>query len=409
MNEFYLVNGKVITPHQVIPSGGICVLGEYIEQVFSMADANIPEGANIIDVQGAWIIPGLIDMHLHGGGGGDVMDGTTEALHTMACAHAKGGTTAITPTTLTSSTEELYTALDAFQGAQASLTNGARLLGVHLEGPYFSYEQRGAQDPRFLKNPDPEEYLEILDKYPFILRTSVAPELPGALELGRELRRRGILAAMGHTDATYDQVLAALDAGYTHMTHLYSGMSGMRRVNCYRVAGAIESGLLLDELTVEVIADGKHLPASLLKLIYKCKGADRMALCSDALSAAGLPEGNYSMGGREDRKILVEEGVAWLPDKSAFAGSVVTGSQLIKTMVEFAGVPLQDAVKMATITPARILKMDDVMGSLDQGKYADITVLSSDFSVLRTIVGGKTVYEVQPEEGQLCLNQKDHL
>ena len=134
-----------------------------------------------------------------------------------------------------------------------------------------------------------------------------------------------------------------------------------------------------------------------------------MALCSDALSAAGLPEGNYSMGGREDRKILVEEGVAWLPDKSAFAGSVVTGSQLIKTMVEFAGVPLQDAVKMATITPARILKMDDVMGSLDQGKYADITVLSSDFSVLRTIVGGKTVYEVQPEEGQLCLNQKDHL
>ena len=392
-NQFYLINGRVITPHRVITSGGIHVCGQHIKRVFAMAEADIPAEAETIDVRGAWIIPGLIDMHLHGGGGGDVMDGNTEALRAMAHTHARGGTTTITPTTLTSSTEELQAALDTFQRARKSVTDGARLLGVHLEGPYFSYEQRGAQDPRFIKNPDPAEYLEILDKYPFIIRVSAAPELPGALELGRELRKRGILAAMGHTDATYHQVLLALEAGYSHMTHLYSGMSGVRRVNCYRVAGAIESGLLLDEVTVEVIADGKHLPASLLRLIYKCKGADRIALCSDALRAAGMPEGMYSIGGGEERQILVEEGVAWLPDKSAFAGSVVTGSQLIKVMVELAGVPLQDAVKMATITPARILKVDDVMGSLDEGKFADITVLRDDFSVVRTIVAGKTVYD----------------
>ena len=201
------------------------------------------------------------------------------------------------------------------------------------------------------------------------------------------------MASIGHTDAVYDEVVAAVEAGYSHITHLYSGMSGVRRVNCYRVAGAIEAGLLLDELTVEVIADGKHLPGSLLKLIYKCKGAERIALCSDALSAAGMPEGNYFLGSDESgQEIVVEDGVAWLPDRSAFAGSVVTGTQLLKTMVELAEVPLSEAVKMATITPARILNVDDSLGSLDPGKYADITVLRDDFTVVYTIVGGKIVY-----------------
>ncbi|NMB11767.1 MAG: N-acetylglucosamine-6-phosphate deacetylase [Firmicutes bacterium] len=391
--EYYLVNGRVITPHRIISPGGVQVEGEYIGRVFAMADGEIPQGAQTIDVQGAWIIPGLIDMHLHGGGGTDVMDGSPEAIRTIAHIHAKGGTTAILPTTLTSSIEELRLALDAMQTALEGETGGARLLGAHLEGPYFAYEQRGAQDPRYLKNPKPDEYLGILDDYPFIIRVSAAPELPGALDLGRELRKRGILAAIGHTDATYEDVLAAVEAGYSHMTHLYSGMAGVRRVNCYRVAGAIESGLLLDDLSVEVIADGKHLPGSLLQLIYKCKGAEGMALCSDSLRAAGMPEGNYFLGSGEDgQEILVEDGVAWLRDKSAFAGSVVTGSQLIKTMVEVAGAPLQDAVKMATTTPARILKVADQMGSLDRGKYADITILRDDFTVVKTIVGGKVVY-----------------
>lgn len=392
--EFCLVNGKVISPNRVLHSGGIHVRGGYIEQVFAMEEADIPEHLPQIDVHGAWLAPGFIDMHVHGGGGGDFMDGKRESLSAMAQSHAQGGTTTLIPTTLTSSDSDLIAALDTFAKVRDSITCGARLWGVHLEGPYFSYEQRGAQDPRHLKNPDPAEYLELLDKYPFIMRVSAAPELPGALELGRELRKRGIVAAIGHSDATYDQVLAAVDAGYTHITHLYSGMAGVRRVNCYRVAGAVESGLLLDELTVEVIADGKHLPAALLKLAYKCKGSNGMAVCSDALAPAGMGAGSYILGsGEGGQEIVVEEGVAWLPDKSAFAGSVVTGNALVRTMVELAGVPLQEAIKMATITPARILGIDHLAGSLDAGKYADIVVLGEDLSVLRTFVGGRQVYK----------------
>ena len=391
--EYCLVNGKVITPNQVVYPGGIYVRGEYIEQVFAMGEVDIPETVPQIDVNGAWLVPGFIDMHVHGGGGGDFMDAKRDSLVAMARSHAQGGTTTIIPTTLTSSHSDLMSALDAFAEVRDSITCGARLWGVHLEGPYFSYEQRGAQDPRHLKNPHPAEYLEMLDKYPFIMRVSAAPELPGALEFGRELRRRGIVAAIGHSDATYDDVLAAVDAGYSHVTHLYSGMAGVRRVNCYRVAGAVESGLLLDELTVEVIADGKHLPAALLKLAYKCKGSRGMAVCSDALAPAGMGEGTHVLGsGEGGQEIVVEEGVAWLPDKSAFAGSVVTGNALIRTMVELAGVPLQEAIKMATITPARILGIDHLAGSLDRGKYADITVLGEDLSVLKTIVGGRQVY-----------------
>ncbi len=389
----YLINGKVLTPYRMITPGGVSICGEYIERVFSMNEVTIPEGTRTLDVHGAWIMPGLIDMHLHGGGGADVMDTDSSAFSTIARTHARGGTTSIVPTATTSSYEALCGALDNFAEARNCADDGARLLGMHLEGPYFAYEQRGAQDPRYMRNPDPDEYLDILDRYPFIIRVSAAPELPGALELGRELRRRGIVAAIGHTDATFDQVVAAAEAGYSHITHLYSGMSGVRRVNCYRVAGTVESALLLDELTVEAIADGKHLPASLLQLIYKCKGADGMALCSDALRAAGMPEGVYSVGGTEDRKVVVEDGVAWLPDRSAFAGSVVTGSHLLRTMVELAGIPLLDAVKMATVTPACILNLGDRIGSLDQGKYADIAVVREDFSVLCTIVGGKMAYK----------------
>jgi len=392
MRRLYLVNGRVITPYRVIDSGGVVIQGEYIEQVFSMDEAIIPPEAEQLDVYGAWIMPGLIDMHLHGGDGADVMDATVEAFHVIAAAHARNGTTSIVPTTLTSSYAVLRDVLDAFGEAKRHRHQGARLLGIHLEGPYFAYEQRGAQDPRYLKNPEPEEYLEILDQYPFILRVSAAPELPGALELGRELRRRGIVAAIGHTNAYFEDVLAAVEAGYTHVTHLYYGIEGVRRGNCYRRAGTVEAGLLLDELTVEVIADGKHLPPSLLQLVYKCKGAHGMALCSDALRAAGMPEGVYQMGS-EDYQVVVEDGVAWLPDRSAFAGSVVAGSELLRTMVELAGVPLPDAVKMATTTPARILKLDDQLGSLDKGKYADLVVLRDDFSVMFTIVGGEIVYK----------------
>ena len=393
-NKCYsLVNGTIITPHRVLPNSGLLIEGSKIKNIFAMDSFHANEGATVFDVKGAYIAPGFIDMHLHGGGGADVMDGTPEAFATIARIHAIGGTTSMVPSTVTSSTEDLKQAITAFEEALRMKNEGSRLLGLHLEGPYFAASQKGAQDIRFIKDPVREEYLNILDSSSSIIRVSAAPELPGGLELGRELRRRGILASIGHSDASHDEVLLAIEAGYSHITHLYSGMSGVHRVRAYRIAGVIESGLLLDELTVEIIADGKHLPASLLKLIYKCKGPERIALCSDSVRAAGMPEGEYILGNPEDGQItVVDEGVAWLPDRTAFAGSVATANLLVRNMINLAGVSLQDAVKMATLTPARILKIDDAKGSIDRGKDADIVVFDEDINVRMTIVEGKLVY-----------------
>lgn len=391
---FYLINGTTITPYRVLPSSGLLIEGSKIKDLFPMDSFHPHSGAKILDVKGAYIAPGFIDMHLHGGGGADVMDGTPEAFAAITEAHAKGGTTSIVPTTLTSSMRDLKRAIAAFEEAGKVKISGSRLLGLHLEGPYFAPSQRGAQDIRFIKDPVREEYLSMLDSSSSIIRVSAAPELPGGLELGRELRRRGILASIGHTDASYDEVLMAVEAGYSHVTHLYSGMSGVHRARAYRIAGVIESGLLLDDLTVEIIADGKHLPASLLKLIYNCKGPDRIALCSDSIRAAGMAEGEFVLGNPEDGQItVVDEGVAWLPDRTAFAGSVATANLLVRNMVNLAGVHLLDAVKMATLTPARILKIDDVKGSIDKDKDADIVVFDEDINIRMTIVEGEIVYQ----------------
>lgn len=390
---FYLTNGTVITPHRLLPRSCLLIEGSKIKDFYPMDSFQANEGATVFDVRGAYIAPGFIDMHLHGGGGADVMDGTPEAFTTIAKVHAKGGTTSMVPSTVTSSTEDLKHAITAFEEALKVKNEGSRLLGLHLEGPYFAASQKGAQDIRFIKTPVREEYLNILDSSSSIIRVSAAPEVPGGLGLGRELRRRGILASIGHTDASYDEVLLAIEAGYSHVTHLYSGMSGVHRVRAYRIAGVIESGLLLDELTVEIIADGKHLPASLLKFIYKCKGADKIALCTDSIRAAGMPEGEFILGNPEDGQVsVVDEGVAWLPDRSAFAGSIATMNRLVRNMVNLAGVSLQDAVKMATLTPATILKIDDAKGSIDMGKDADIVVFDEDINVRMTIVEGEVVY-----------------
>lgn len=397
MERTYLVNAAVITPHRVLRNHGLCIEDRIITEVFPMESADLGQESNsqsrIVDARGLYVAPGFIDIHVHGGGGADVMDGTPESFLTMAAAHARGGTTAMVPSTLTSCDEDLACAVNAFDKAVGMDSPGAKLLGLHLEGPFFSQRQRGAQDGRFITDPKPDHYLSLLNMSNNIVRLSAAPELPGALELGRELRRRGILASIGHTDAAYDQVIDAIEAGYSHVTHLYSGMSGVRRVRAYRVAGVIEAGLLLDDLTVEIIADGRHLPASLLRLIYKCKGPDRIALCTDAIRAAGLSAGEYTIGSAAHGKaILVDEGVAWLPDRSAFAGSVAQTSWLVRNMMNMAGAELTDAVKMASLTPARILGIDSRKGSIDPGKDADIVVFDDAVDIKMTVVEGKVVH-----------------
>lgn len=384
-----VLHGKGIVRDKVL----ICSEGR-IEAVMSADEFVRKPDDEIIDAGGCYVAPGFIDMHVHGGGGHDFMDGTVEAFLKVARAHAEHGTTALVPTTLTSSDEELFRSFDTFRKASACNADGAEMLGMHLEGPYFNPRQAGAQDPRYLTVPKPEHYNAVLKKGgDAIIRWSAAVELEGAEGLGHALREHGILASIGHTDAIYEEVAAAYEAGFTHMTHLYSAMSTISRRNAYRYAGALEAAYLIDDMTVEIIADGIHLPKPLLQFVYRFKGPERTALCTDAMRGAGMPDGEYRLGSLEDgQTVLVEDGVAKLMNRSAFAGSVATADRLVRTMVEVAEVPLEDAVTMMTSTPASILGIRNRKGALEPGMDADIVIFDKNINIIKTIKASNVIY-----------------
>jgi len=389
-----IYNGQIVTPYRIIPCGTVLVKGDTIVDI-KEGDIEVSE-ATEIDAEGKYVAPGFMDIHVHGGGGHDFMDGNEAAFLKVAETHARYGTTSMTPTTLTSEKEDLLRTLELYASANQKNMMGARFLGMHLEGPYFAMNQRGAQDPRYIRNPDPAEYRHVLSVSDVVARWSAAPELEGAIAFGRYLRSKGILAALAHTDAIYEEVLEAFENGYTLATHLYSGMSGITRRNAFRYAGAIESAFIIDEMDVELIADGVHVPAPLLKLAYKIKGPGKIALITDAMRAAGMPPGESVLGNIDTGlKVIVEDGVAKLPDRSSFAGSVATADRLVRTMTKMADVPLAEAIQMITATPARIMGIADKKGSLTVGKDADIVIFDRDITVLKTIIGGKTVYCAQ--------------
>jgi N-acetylglucosamine-6-phosphate deacetylase len=384
-------NGRIVTPYRLIPNGTVVVTGDRITEI---GEGNIiVPGAVELDAKGNYISPGFIDMHVHGGGGHDFMDGTVDAFLRIAETHARYGTTSLLPTTMTCEKEELLHILDLYKQADKENVSGARFLGIHLEGPYFSMNQRGAQDPRYIRDPDPEEYREILSRSADIKRWSAAPELKGAMEFAQHLKSKGILVALAHTDAIYEEALIAFENGFTLATHFYSCMTGVTRRNAFRYAGVVECAYLIDEMDVEVIADGIHCPPPLLKLIYKIKGAGRMALITDAMRAAGMPGGESVLGNlHSGLKVIVEDGVAKLPDRSSFAGSVATADRLVRTLVTQADVPLMEAVRMITNTPASILGIAGRKGSLIPGKDADIVIFDDHIRVHTTIAGGKIIY-----------------
>ncbi|HBT17205.1 MAG TPA: hypothetical protein DEB05_09655 [Firmicutes bacterium] len=284
------------------------------------------------------------------------------------------------------------------------VNGGAKLIGLHLEGPYLNLKQVGAQNPKYIIRPNPADYLPLFTEYSCIKRVSAAPEIPGGMKLGRELKKRGIIPSIAHSNAVYQEVLAAIENGYTHATHIFSGMSSVQRVEAYRVTGVLESVLLLDELTTEIIADGHHLPPSLIRLVLKSKGLDRVCLVTDAMSAAGLGPGDYNLGGLEVVvedlvpeifEIKTQKGnyVAKLSDRSAFASSVATMDRMIRNMVEFVGLNLPEAVRLATINPARMQKLDHQVGVIAKGMKADLTVFNTEVDILLTMVDGQVVYK----------------
>ena len=390
-----IFNGNILTPYRIIPNGSVLITGDKITAV---KEGNIDVSDAIeIDAKGNFIAPGFIDIHVHGGGGHDFMDGSENAFLKAAEIHARYGTTSMLPTTLTSEREDLMKILELYESADRNNINGAQFIGMHLEGPYFAMSQRGAQDPRYIRDPDPEEYMDVLARTNVVRRWSAAPELKGALPFAKYLRSKGILAALAHTDAIYEEVLEGFENGYTLATHLYSGMSGVTRRNAYRYAGVIESAYIIDEMDVEIIADGIHLPAPLLKLIYKIKGPDRIALITDAMRGAGMPEGESVLGNlKTGLKVIIEDGVAKLPDRSSFAGSVATTDRLVRNMINLADVPLLDAVRMMSTTPARIMNISDRKGSLVEGKDADIVIFDRNINIQKTIIKGRLAYSISP-------------
>lgn len=391
MEHFIFTNARIVLPDTILDDHYLSVKNGVIESIGKgTPDREQLNSCTTVDCGGQYLSPGFIDIHCHGGGGADFMDGHMEDILTAARAHLIHGTTGICPTTLTCSDEELFTFFESFRQAGEVTEQMPHLLGIHLEGPYFSPAQAGAQPPRYLVHPRPEHYHEILRRgQGNIVRWSAAPELPGALELGDELAGKGIKVSMGHSDAGFEDIVNAMEHGYSQITHFYSAMSTITRKRGRRILGLIECGYLFDRLKVEIIADGIHLPPELLKLILKCKNHDDICLVTDSMRGAGMPDGPSLLGSKKNGvPVIIEDGIANMPDFSSFAGSVATTDRLVRVMVQKAGLPVWEAVKMASLNPASFLGIQETYGSIQPGKSADLLIFDDDIRISSVYVSG---------------------
>ena len=374
-------NAKIVTATEVL-KGYFCA---FEDGVISDIGKNIPLADEYIDAEGGYLVPGFIDLHCHGGNGLEFMDASEREIGEIAAFHMAHGTTTMLATTLAASQAETKEALEKIAAYKAARPHSS-IAGVHLEGPWLNPLQCGAQNLAHMKTPNPDELRDLKTRYPFILRAGAAPELEGGMEFGKQGKALGIVMSPAHTDAEFGECELALQSGYTLMTHLYSGMKGVTRKNAYRIGGAVEAGLYFDEYFVEIIADGKHLPLELLRYIYKVKGADRIALITDAIRACGLPEGTKTVIGSKKNglPVIVEDGVAKLPTRDSFAGSASTFDVIYRTMANAIGRDMVALSKMASLVPARIMGWQD-RGEIALGKRADLLILDEELQIKKTI------------------------
>lgn len=383
--------GTLITPRSTLQGVNLLVQDGTLHGLYLGQGPEPAAGDALIDATDHIVGPGLVDLHVHGGGGHDTMDGTPAAIMGLAAFHARHGTTALLPSTVSAPAEEVHRALAAVGEAMAGEPGGARILGAHVEGPFLSQAKRGAHLARHVHAPDPERTHWLFEHLGAVRSVTLAPELPGALELTRQLRMEGVLISLGHSTAGEDLVNQAVLAGATHVTHLYNGMSAMEKVGALRRVGMVEAALAQADLSVEVIADGFHVPPLVLQAVVKLKGVEQTALVTDAIRAAGLPEGRYMLGGEDGMGVTVSGGQA-LSDEGGLGGSIATMDQLLRNAVRLLQLPLPAAWQMASLTPARILGLDGRLGQIAVGKQADLLILDHDLEVVATIVGGQVVY-----------------
>ena len=391
-DQSYLIikNGTIITPEQEIDDGVVIVQGEKIIEVGKRGEVEEPLNAKIIDADSGYISPGLIDIHVNGANGADVSKVNNDTFSTMGNFFAKYGVTSYVGTTITGAPADIVKALQfARRYLKESKIDGAELLGIHMEGPYISPEQSGAHPKEYLALPRPEHYRQFLEYSDVLLKMTIAPELEGAEQLVKDLRERDIVVSAGHTNGIYSEMKDAIDAGVNHATHFFCNMSHFRRDNLKRVAGVVETLLYDDRVTGALIGDGWHVGPQLMKLLIKVKGIDKVCFVTDAMPAVGLPDGIHKIG---EVEAIVENGIARLKDNTAYAGSVTTMDVCVRNGIDQVGLSLADAIRMSSLTPAKIIGIDNRKGSLEKGKDADITIFDRDIKVKRTIGKGQVIY-----------------
>lgn len=365
------------------------------------AYATINPDSVVVDARDGYIAPGFVDIHVHGGGGSDFMDGTAEAFQTALRCHARHGTTRLAVTTTVATHDQILATLKQTRAFRLKPEpNGSRVLGAHFYGPYFRYEARGAHPGGPIRPPVEQEFSQYLEYAEDLVTATVAPEVAGAREFALACKAKGVRTNVGHSWATFDQMTEAIQWGVRHVDHLFCAMSDKSKLRQFQMypmqGGVLEATLYYDELTTEVIADGKHLDAGLLQLAYKLKGPDRLALVTDTSRALDMPDGDYKIGPLDGGEpIIKRDGVGLMPNGTALGSSVSGMDHMVQTFAKLTNRPLWEVIRMATLTPARIAGHDKEIGSLDDGKRADILVLDRDLNVKRVFIDGK---EVQLEQ-----------
>jgi len=389
------LNANIITDTGVIADGMLSTRGRFIEYLGERRNDRVPAGAEIVDVGGLFLSPGFVDIHIHGGAGSDFMDATASDIETVFRYHAAHGTTSLCPTTATAPLDEILTALEGLERYRNGPQLFGRALGAHIEGPYLAMTKRGCHLPQFVRNPDEREWKQILERGP-IASMTLAPELPGARALVEDLHSRDANANAGHSEALYQEIQEAADWGVRHVTHLYCAMTDAmnnrwRGTPNPRSGGIVEAVYLDDRLSSELITDGKHLSREMLQLAFRNKGYEKLAIVSDAMRGAGMPDGEYTFGPRDGMVAVVRNGEARIPDGTALASSVFPMNEMVRVFCELVGCPLWQAVRMASLTPSEIVHRADEIGSLAPGKLADILLIDDQVNVRAVYIGAVLV------------------
>ena len=376
----YIKNGKVILPDGILEN----VVLAFDSKICGFTDeSQIPADAEVIDANGGFVAPGLVDIHIHGYLGEDTSDGSAEGIFKMANGIMKNGVTAFCPTTMTVSMEEINKALDTVRSLkeESKSWDGAEILGVNLEGPFINPKKKGAQAETHIKKPDAKF---VLDNADIISLATMAPEMDGGCEAIKEIRENSnVVVSVGHTDASFEETLSGIDAGATHITHLFNAQTPLHHRNPGVVGAA-----LLENVTTELIADTFHVHKGLFELLARVKG-DNLVLITDCTRAGGMPDGEYTLGGQP----IFVNGVKCLLEDGTIAGSVLKLNDAVKNFSKNTNLPFWKAVSAASLNPARAIGVDDRKGSIEAGKDADIIITDADFNIVKTIIGGEIKYE----------------